>query len=174
MGGAVVGVLIPERGIILIKIQVIHGPNLNMLGHRERKIYGNVTLLEIDALIHAEAERLGVQVRIDQSNSEADIIELIHNAAVKTDCLIINAGAYAHYSYAIRDAIAAADLPTIEVHLTNVYAREEFRHTSVIAPVAIGQICGFGYNGYLLAITEAVRLAGNRPLMDGPQLAIRS
>jgi 3-dehydroquinate dehydratase-2 len=145
-----------------------------MLGHRERKIYGNVSLLEIDALIHAEAERMGVQVRIDQSNSEAEIIELIHNAAVKADCLIINAGAYSHYSYAIRDAISAADLPTIEVHLTNVYAREDFRHTSVIAPVAIGQICGFGCNGYLLALIEAVRLAGNRPLMDGAQLPIRS
>jgi len=158
----------------LIKIQVIHGPNLNMLGHRERKIYGNISLLEIDALIHAEAERLGVQVRIDQSNSEAEIIDLIHSAALQADCLIINAGAYAHYSYAIRDAIAAADLPTIEVHLSNIYAREEFRRQSVIAPVAVGQITGFGYNGYLMALAEAVRLASNRPVVSGPPSSTRS
>lgn len=158
----------------MIKIQVIHGPNLNMLGHRERKVYGNVSLLEIDALIHAEAERLGVQVKIDQSNSEAEIIDLIHSAALGADCLIINAGAYAHYSYAIRDAISAADLPTIEVHLTNIYAREEFRHKSLIAPVAIGQITGFGYNVYLLALAEAVHLASNRPVVGDKQLPTRS
>lgn len=157
-----------------LRIQVIHGPNLNMLGHRERKIYGNVSLLEIDTLIHTEAERLGMQVRIDQSNSEGEIIDLIHGAALEADCLIINAGAYTHYSYAIRDAIAAADLPTIEVHLTNIYAREEFRHESLIAPVAVGQIVGFGYNGYLLAMAEAVRLAGNRPVVGSQQLPTRS
>lgn len=142
----------------LPKVQIIHGPNLNMLGHRERNIYGNVSLLEIDAMIHAEAERMGVEVRVDQSNSEGDIIDLIHGAAQDFDCLIINPGAYTHYSYAIRDAIAAADLPTIEVHLTNIYAREEFRRHSVIAPVALGQIAGFGYRGYLMALHEAVRL----------------
>ncbi len=135
-----------------------------MLGHRERNVYGHVSLLQIDELIHEEAQRLGLEVQIAQSNSEGEIIDLIHAAVKDVDCIIINPGAYTHYSYAIRDAIAAADLPTIEVHLTNIFAREEFRHKSVIAPVAVGQISGFGYRGYLLALVEAARLAQNRPI----------
>lgn len=155
--------LIGERMVLLARVQVIHGPNLNLLGQRERNIYGSFSLLEIDSAIRAEAERLGLQVKIDQSNSEGEIIDLVHRAAEEADCLIINPGAYTHYSYAIRDAIAACNLPTIEVHLTNIYAREEFRRQSVVAPVAMGQITGFGPNVYLLALTEAARLFLNRP-----------
>jgi 3-dehydroquinate dehydratase-2 len=146
------------------RIQVIHGPNLNMLGRRERSVYGSMTLLEVDHSIHCEAERLGLEVRINQSNSEGEIIDLIHQAVADIDCLIINPGAYTHYSYAIRDAIAAAGLPTIEVHLTNVHAREEWRRQSVISPVTVGQIVGFGYHGYLLALAEAAHLTRNRAL----------
>ena len=151
----------------MARIQVIHGPNLNMLGHRERSVYGSMSLLELDNQIHCEAERLGLEVRINQSNSEGEIIDLIHAAVADIDCLIINPGAYTHYSYAIRDAIAAAGLPTIEVHLSNIHAREEFRHHSVISPVAVGQIIGFGYHGYLLALAEAAHLSRNQPLASG-------
>lgn len=151
----------------MARIQVIHGPNLNMLGRRERGVYGSMSLLELDSQIHGEAERLGLEVRISQSNSEGEIIDLIHAAVVDIDCLIINPGAYTHYSYAIRDAIAAAGLPTIEVHLSNIYAREEFRHHSVISPVAVGQIVGFGYHGYFLALAEAAQLSRIRPLASG-------
>lgn len=150
----------------MTRIQVIHGPNLNMQGRRERSVYGSMSLLEIDHLIHTEAERLGLEVRINQSNSEGEIIDLIHAAVSDIDCLIINPGAYTHYSYAIRDAIAAAGLPTIEVHLTNIHAREEFRRQSVIAPVAVGQISGFGYHGYVLALAEALHLARNQTLVS--------
>lgn len=152
----------------MTRVQIIHGPNLNMLGRRERGVYGSTSLLEIDHLIHCEAERLGLEVCINQSNSEGEIIDLIHQAAVDIDCLIINPGAYTHYSYAIRDAIAAAGLPTIEVHLTNVHAREEWRHHSVISPVTVGQIVGFGYHGYLLALAEAKYLTGSQALASPP------
>lgn len=151
----------------MARVQVIHGPNLNMLGRRERSVYGSMTLLEIDSQIHNEAERLGLEVSIHQSNSEGEIIDLIHAAVADCDCLIINPGAYTHYSYAIRDAIAAAGLPTIEVHLSNIHAREEFRHHSVVSPVVVGQIVGFGYFGYLLALAEAAHLSRNQPASNG-------
>lgn len=141
------------------KLLIIHGPNLNLLGEREPGVYGNDTFDSINNEILEEANKLGFDCEIFQSNHEGEIIDKLH-AARKTFCgIIINAGAYTHYSYAIRDAIAAIKIPCIEVHLSNVDAREEFRSKSVIGPVCKGQISGFGKNSYLLAIkamTEVV------------------
>ncbi|UCC62861.1 MAG: type II 3-dehydroquinate dehydratase [Anaerolineae bacterium] len=134
------------------RIQVIHGPNLNLLGQREPKVYGRVTLAEIDARLQAYAAKVGVEVQTFQSNSEGAIVDAVHGAAGWADGLVINPGAYTHYSYAIRDAIAAVGLPAVEVHLSNVYAREPFRHTSVIAPVCVGQVTGFGPQSYRLGL----------------------
>jgi len=147
-------------------ILVIHGPNLNLLGHREKKIYGLTTLPQIDAAIIATGIELGVSVDAVQYNSEGDIINAIHRAIGQYDCLVINPAAYTHYSVAIRDAIAACGLPTIEVHLSNIYAREEFRHKSVVAPVAVGQISGFGPYGYVLAVQAAANLLGVGPTVE--------
>jgi len=133
-------------------IQVIHGPNLNLLGQREPEVYGRVTLAEIDARLQAYAAKVGIEVQTFQSNSEGAIVDAVHRAAGWADGLVINPGAYTHYSYAIRDAISAVGLPTVEVHLSNVYAREPFRHTSVIAPVCVGQIAGFGPQSYRLGL----------------------
>ncbi|WP_069649472.1 type II 3-dehydroquinate dehydratase [Caloranaerobacter ferrireducens] len=134
------------------KILVIHGPNLNMLGFRDKRIYGNINLENLNEMIKNKGRDLGVEVETFQSNYEGDIIDKIHIAKDYYDGIIINPGAYTHYSIAIRDAIEILDIPTIEVHLTNIYKREEFRHKSVIAPVCTGQICGLGYLGYIIAI----------------------
>jgi 3-dehydroquinate dehydratase-2 len=150
----------------LSSILVIHGPNLNLLGHRERQVYGFTTLASIDALIHREAENLELQVEIVQSNSEGELIDAIHRAIGTHSCLIINPAAYTHYSYAIRDALAASGIPAIEVHLSNIYAREEFRSKSVVAPVTVGQICGFGPTGYVLAVQAAAMLLSNGPAVE--------
>jgi 3-dehydroquinate dehydratase-2 len=139
-----------------MKALVIHGPNLNMLGKREPDIYGKFTLDEIDAEIRALAGRLGLDVRIAQSNSESGIIERIHEADY--DILIINPAAYTHTSVAIRDAISSVGKPAIEVHLSNIHKREEFRRKSFISEVVIGQISGFGHQSYLLALTAAKSL----------------
>lgn len=136
----------------MLKIAVIHGPNLNLLGTREPEIYGSLTLDEINRQIHAEGAKLGCQVRIGQYNGEGEIIAAIHEQAKWADGLIINPGAYTHYSYAIRDALSAVHLDAVEVHLSNIYAREEFRHTSVTAPACVGTISGLGAAGYLLAL----------------------
>ena len=135
------------------KILVLLGPNLNMVGVREKGIYGEETATSISEQILANAKSAGYEAEIYQSNHEGDLIDKIHAAKGNFDGVIINAGALTHYSYALRDAIACVKLPFIEVHMSNIHAREEFRHTSVIAPVCAGQIAGFGKNSYFLAIS---------------------
>lgn len=138
------------------KILVIHGPNLNLLGEREPGIYGSDSFSSINAEITAKAESLGFECEIFQSNSEGGIIDKLHAARTYADGIVLNAGAYTHYSYAIRDAISAIKLPVVEVHLSNIHTREEFRHTSVIAPACRGQIAGFGKASYFLGL-EALK-----------------
>ena len=135
-----------------LRIAVIHGPNLDMLGTREKDIYGTKSLQDINDEMLREAEKHGLSLAFFQSNSEGGLIDYIHACKGKIDGIILNAGAYTHYSIAIRDAIAAVDIPTVEVHLSNIYKREEFRHHSVIAPMCVGQISGFGDYSYILGL----------------------
>lgn len=139
----------------MLKVLVIHGPNLNLLGEREVDIYGRLTIAQINSKLRDLAKEKGVEIEIVQSNHEGEIVELIGKARNNFDALLINPAAYTHTSVAIRDAIEAVAIPTVEIHLSNIYAREEFRHTSLIAPVAKGQVTGFGLNSYLLGL-EAV------------------
>jgi 3-dehydroquinate dehydratase-2 len=141
-------------------ILVIHGPNLNLLGTREPEIYGTLTLAEIDKRIAREAELLRVRAACVQHNTEGGIIQEIQDARGKYAGIVINAGAYTHYAYAIRDAIAAVGIPTVEVHMSNVYAREAFRGQSVIAAVCRGTICGFGWESYLLGLRALAAFKG--------------
>lgn len=140
------------------KILVIHGPNLNLLGNREIDVYGKVTLNQIDGELRQAASKAKVQLKIVQSNHEGEIVELIGKSKGRIDAILINPAAYTHTSVAIRDAISATSVPCVEVHLSNIYQREEFRHTSLIAPVAKGQICGFGIMSYVLGLEAAVAL----------------
>jgi 3-dehydroquinate dehydratase-2 len=140
------------------KILVIHGPNLNLLGQREPKVYGKVTLEKINAELKKIGKKEGVQVDTVQTNIEGEIVGLIQKAKKSYKAIVINPGGYTHYSVAIRDAIASVKIPTVEVHLSNIYAREEFRQKSVIAPVAAGQISGFGRNSYILGLKAAIDL----------------
>lgn len=135
-----------------LSLLVLHGPNLNLLGQREPNIYGVVTLEQINHLLIAEGQKQQVQVSCFQSNHEGAIVDTIHTAMGKHQGILINAGAYTHTSVAIRDALAGVKIPTVEVHLSNIYQREEFRHHSYIAPIAIGQISGFGKQSYLLGL----------------------
>ena len=135
-----------------MKFLIINGVNLNLLGTREPEKYGSKTLRDLEKELYAYSFELGVDIETFQSNIEGEIVEKIQSARGEFDGIVINAGAYTHTSIAIRDAISGVNLPTVEVHLTNIYAREEFRHHSYLAPVCIGQITGFGFEGYKLAL----------------------
>ena len=135
-----------------MRILVINGPNLNMLGKREPKLYGKDTLADINAMLQKKARELGVEVLPFQSNSEGALIDFIQAEAANANAIIINPGALTHYGLSLRDALVDSGLPVIEVHLSNIYAREEWRHKSVIAPIARGQISGFGLRSYLAAL----------------------
>ena len=135
-----------------MKILVLHGPNLNLLGVREPDVYGVLTLEDINQRLEAHAEIHSIELRIQQSNYEGALIDAVQDARTWADGLVINPGGYTHTSVALRDAVAAAGMPTVEVHLSNIHAREEFRHTSLIAPVCTGQISGLGWIGYQLAL----------------------
>jgi len=147
----------------MAKILVIHGPNLNLLGGREVDIYGKFTLQEINAELRKIAKAEKVDLETFQSNHEGEIVEKIGKAKGKFDCILVNPAAYTHTSIAIRDAISAVAIPTIEVHISNIYAREDFRHTSLVAPVAVGQVSGFGMNSYKLGLKAAIDIAKRRP-----------
>lgn len=131
---------------------VLNGPNLNMLGLRQPEIYGSDTLEDVRALVEGHASKLGLSVSFRQSNSEGELVTWIQEARTAASAIILNAGAYTHTSIAIMDALSAAELPVVEVHLSNVYRRERFRHKSFVSPVALGVICGFGPTGYVLAL----------------------
>lgn len=139
-----------------MKILVVHGPNLNLLGKRNKEIYGDKTLAEINSLLKKEAEELRVEVVSFQSNSEGALVDFIQRESPKADGIVINPGALTHYGLSLQDALADTALPVIEVHLSNIYAREEWRHKSVIAPIAKGQISGLGWRGYVAALRTLV------------------
>jgi len=140
-----------------MKVLMLHGINHNMFGKRDPKQYGTITLAEIDAALKALGKELGAKVKSFQTNSEAAMCERIHQAYVeKMDAVLLNAGAWTHYSYGIRDALAILTVPVVEIHMSNVHAREPFRHLSVFAEVVKGQICGFGVDSYLLGLRAAV------------------
>lgn len=141
-----------------MKILFLNGPNLNLLGQREPEIYGRTTLADIEARVRERAEAYGAEIDFRQTNHEGELLTWIQEARGKADVIVINAAAYTHTSVALRDAIAAAGVPTIEIHLSNVHAREEFRHKSLIAAVCRGQIVGFGSNSYVLAVDAAVNV----------------
>src|SRR3984957_13464146 len=139
-----------------MKILFLNGPNLNLLGQREPEIYGHTTLADIEAKVRERAGQLKVEIDFRQSNLEGELVDWIQQAKGKFDVIVINAAAYTHKSIALRDAIAAVGIPTIEIHLSNIHAREAFRHTSLIAPVCRGQIAGFGADSYVLAVDAAI------------------
>lgn len=140
------------------RILVLHGPNLNLLGTREPEIYGTLTLNEINETLRIKAKELGAdEIEFLQSNFEGALVEAIQKARGRYDFILLNAAALTHYSIALRDAIAAIPVPVIEIHLSNIHKREEFRQKSVIAPVVMGQICGFGLDGYIAALEIAIR-----------------
>lgn len=136
-----------------MKILVVNGPNINFLGIREKNIYGKNTYKDLCDYVESEGKKLGVEVEVVQSNSEGEIIDFLQDAySKKVDGIVINPGAYTHYSIAIYDALKGVNIPTVEVHISNIHTREEFRRKSVTAPACIGQICGFGFYGYIMGI----------------------
>ncbi|MFO1477392.1 MAG: type II 3-dehydroquinate dehydratase [Verrucomicrobiota bacterium] len=139
-----------------MKILFLNGPNLNLLGQREPEVYGRTTLGDIERQVQERAAKLGVATEFRQSNQEGELVAWIQEAKGRFDVIVLNAAAYTHTSIALRDAISAVGVPTIEIHLSNIHAREEFRHKSLIAPVCRGQICGFGANSYVLGLEAAV------------------
>ena len=141
-----------------MRILFLNGPNLNLLGQREPEVYGRATLADIEAKVRARAKALKADVDFRQSNLEGELVGWIQQAKGKFEVIVLNAAAYTHTSVALRDAISAVGIPTIEIHLSNVHAREEFRHKSLIAPVCCGQIVGFGVNSYVLAVEAAVNV----------------
>jgi 3-dehydroquinate dehydratase-2 len=145
--------------VLNLHILILHGPNLNLLGRREPAVYGVLNLEQVNKKLAELADELGVTITCRQSNHEGELVDLLHQADLNARAVVFNPGAYTHYSIALRDAVAAIGIPVIEVHLTNIYAREDFRRQSVIAPVAAGHICGLGITGYLIALRAAVALA---------------
>src|SRR5213592_2836433 len=143
-----------------MKILFLNGPNLNLLGQREPEVYGRTTLADIEAKVRARASKLGAEIDFRQSNLEGELVFWIQQAKGNFDVIVLNAAAYTHTSVALRDAISAVGVPTIEVHLSNIYGREEFRQKSFIAPVCRGQISGFGAHSYLLALEAAINGIG--------------
>lgn len=141
-----------------MKALFLNGPNLNLLGTRQPEVYGRQTLADIEALVRARATELGVEVDFRQSNHEGELVTWIQEARGQFDAIVLNAAAYTHTSVALRDAISAVSIPTVEIHLSNIHAREEFRHRSLIAPVCRGQISGFGFQSYLLGLQAVVTL----------------
>ncbi|MBC8001270.1 MAG: type II 3-dehydroquinate dehydratase [Opitutaceae bacterium] len=139
-----------------MKVLFLNGPNLNLLGQREPEIYGRTTLAEIEARVRARASALKAEIEFRQSNAEGEIVSWIQQSKGRFDVIVLNAAAYTHTSVALRDAISATGIPTIEIHLSNIHAREEFRHKSLIAGVCKGQICGFGVESYILGLEAAV------------------
>lgn len=150
-----------------MRVLVLHGPNLNTLGTREPEVYGRLTLRDIDQMLEERARSLGVEVLSFQSNSEGSLIDFIQAHAAAVECILINPGALTHYGLSLRDALAGAGLPVLEVHLSNVYAREPFRHTSVIAPIAVGQVSGLGWRGYVLGLEALVGIVEERKKDEG-------
>ena len=154
-----------------MRFLILHGPNLNLLGTREPGVYGQLTLEEIDSRLRGWAKEQNIELNIIQSNHEGVLVDAIHHSTGMADGIVINAGGYTHTSVAIRDALSAVKVPAIEVHLTNVHAREEFRHTSLIAPVCRGQISGLGWIGYRLALEalmEDVKPRSSEPPQTTP------
>jgi 3-dehydroquinate dehydratase-2 len=145
-----------------MRILFLNGPNLNLLGTREPEVYGRETLAEIEKKVQGRAKQLGVEAEFRQSNSEGELVTWVQQAKERFQVIVINAAAYTHTSIALRDALVAVGIPAIEIHLSNVHSREDFRHTSLLAPVCVGQISGFGVNSYILAVEASINVNGSQ------------